>query len=273
MTTRRTVVLLPIGYGLWPIGHWLLPILAGVWLAAAGVMPAGARDLEEEFHHTYALAADGRVSLENINGGVHVTTWSRNEVKVDAIKRASSEDRLEAIEIKIDADPNALRIKTKYHQHFNNNPGGVEYTLTVPRRARLDKIDLVNGGFEGEDVEGEVNASSVNGRIRVRGLSGGARLSVVNGHLEATFDRLDESKTVSLESVNGSIDLALPSDASATLDASTVSGSIHNDFGLPVNGHFVGHQLHGTLGDGRAQVKLSDVNGSIRIRQAREVSN
>jgi DUF4097 and DUF4098 domain-containing protein YvlB len=236
-------------------------------------MPAGARDLEEEFHHTYALAADGRVSLENINGGVHVTTWSRNEVKVDAIKRASSEDRLEAIEIKIDADPNALRIKTKYHQHFNNNPGGVEYTLTVPRRARLDKIDLVNGGFEGEDVEGEVNASSVNGRIRVRGLSGGARLSVVNGHLEATFDRLDESKPISLESVNGSIDLALPSDASATLDASTVSGSIHNDFGLPVNGHFVGHQLHGTLGDGRAQVKLSDVNGSIRIRQAREVSN
>ncbi len=273
MSKRRTVVLSPMGYWPLPIGHWLLPIVAGAWLAAASAMPACARDLEEEFHHTYALAADGRVSLENINGDVHVTTWSRNEVKVDAIKRAPSEDRLEAIEIKIDSDPNALRIKTNYHHHFNDNPGGVEYTLTVPRRARLDKIDLVNGGLEAEGVEGEVNASSVNGRIRVRGLSGGARLSVVNGHLEATYDRLDESKTISLQSVNGSIDLALPSDASATLDASTVSGSIHNDFGLPVSGHFVGRQLHGTLGDGRAQVKLNDVNGSIRIRRAREVSN
>ena len=73
--------------------------------------------------------------------------------------------------------------------------------------------------------------------------------------------------------MNGSIDLTLPSDASATLDASTVSGSIHNDLGLPVSGHFVGHQLHGTLGDGWAQVKLSDVNGSIKIRRAREVAN
>ncbi len=251
----------------------VLVLVAGAWLATAGAMPADAGDLEEEFHHTYALAADRRVSLENINGNVHVTTWSRNEVKVDAIKRASSEDRLEAIEIKIDSDPNALRIKTKYHQHFNNNPGGVDYTLTVPRGARLDKIDLVNGGLDAEDLEGEVNASSVNGRIKVQGLSGGARLSVVNGHLEATFDRLDEPRTISLESVNGNIDLALPSDASTTLEASTVSGSIHNDFGLPVSGHFVGHELHGTLGDGRARVKLSDVNGSIKIRRAREVSN
>jgi DUF4097 and DUF4098 domain-containing protein YvlB len=213
------------------------------------------------------------VSLENINGNVRVTSWSRNEVKVDAVKRAYSQDRLEAIEIKIDSDPNELRIKTRYRQHFDNNPGGVEYTLTVPRGTRLDKFELVNGGFDAEDLGGEVNVSSVNGRIKVRGLSGGAHLSVVNGHLEATFDRLDEPRNISLESVNGSIDLALPPDASVTLDASTVSGSIHDDFGLPVTGHFVGHNLHGTLGDGRAQVRLSDVNGSIKIRRAREISN
>jgi DUF4097 and DUF4098 domain-containing protein YvlB len=236
-------------------------------------MPAPAADLEEDFHHTYALTAVGRVSLENINGNVRVTSWSRNEVSVDAIKRASSQDRLEAIEIKLDSDPDSLRIKTRYRQHFDNNPGGVEYTLAVPRDARLDKFELVNGDLEAEDLGGEVNASSVNGRIQVRGLSGGARLSVVNGHLEAIFDRLDEPKIISLDSVNGSIDLALPPDASATLDASTVSGSIRDDFGLPVTAQFVGHKLHGTLGNGRAQVRLSDVNGSIKIRRAREVSN
>jgi hypothetical protein len=255
------------------VGSSVLLLMAGTWLVASGAIPAPAADLEEEFHHTYALAADGRVSLENINGNVHVTSWSRNEVRVDAVKRASSQDRLQAIEIKIDSDSDALRIKTRYRQHFDNNPGGVEYRLTVPRDARLDKFELVNGGLEAEDLGGEVNASSVNGRIQVRGLSGGARLSVVNGHLEAIFDRLDEPKTISLDSVNGSIDLALPPDASVTLDASTVSGGIRDDFGLPVTGQFVGHRLHGTLGDGRAQVRLSDVNGSIKIRRAREVSN
>jgi DUF4097 and DUF4098 domain-containing protein YvlB len=251
----------------------VLLLMTGTWLLSSGAVPGHAVDLQEEFHHTYALAADGRVSLENVNGNVHVTSWSRNAVKVDAIKRASSKDRLEAIEIKIDSDPDAIRIKTKYHRQFDNNPGGVEYTLTVPRGARLDKFDLVNGGLDADDLGGEVNASSVNGRIKVRGLSGGARLSVVNGHLEVTFDRLDEPQTISLESVNGSIDLALPPDASVTLDASTVSGSIHDDFGLPVSGRFVGHELHGKLGEGRAQVKLSDVNGSISIRRAGGVSN
>nr|MBA3804147.1 hypothetical protein [Acidobacteriota bacterium] len=39
--------------------------------------------LREEFHQTYPLAADGRVSLENINGSVTISTWDRNEVKVD----------------------------------------------------------------------------------------------------------------------------------------------------------------------------------------------
>ena len=257
----------------WSTARSVLMLMAGTWFVASRTIPALAADLEEKFDHTYVLATDGRVSLENINGNVHVTSWSRNEVRVDAIKRASSQERLEAIEIKIDSVPNALQIKTKYHQHFDNNPGAVEYTLTVPRTARLDKFELVNGGLDAEDLGGEVNASSVNGRIKVRGLSGGARLSVVNGHLEATFDRLDEPKTISLESVNGGIDVALPPDASVTLDASTVAGSIRDDFGLPVTGHFVGHRLHGTLGDGRAQVELRDVNGTIKIRRAREVSN
>jgi len=40
----------------------------------------------EEFHQTYALASDGRVELENVDGAVHISTWDRDEVKVDAVK-------------------------------------------------------------------------------------------------------------------------------------------------------------------------------------------
>jgi hypothetical protein len=39
----------------------------------------------QEFHQTYALAAGGRVALENINGSVHITGWYRNVVKLDAV--------------------------------------------------------------------------------------------------------------------------------------------------------------------------------------------
>jgi phosphomannomutase len=42
--------------------------------------------LTEEFHQTYALTADGRIELDNINGDVHISSWDQNEVKVDAVK-------------------------------------------------------------------------------------------------------------------------------------------------------------------------------------------
>src|SRR5258708_40187909 len=49
----------------------------------------------EEFHQTYALTPDGRVELDNINGAVHISSWARNEVKVDAVKYAETTERLE----------------------------------------------------------------------------------------------------------------------------------------------------------------------------------
>jgi DUF4097 and DUF4098 domain-containing protein YvlB len=69
--------------------------------------------------------------------------------------------------------------------------------------------------------------------------------------------------------VNGSLELTIPSDAKAEIEAETVSGGIENDFGLHVNHHrYVGHDLRGELGSGGARIKLANVNGRIAIRHA-----
>jgi len=229
----------------------------------------------EEFHQTYALNPDGRVELDNINGAVHISTWDRNDVKVDAVKYADSKERLDEARIDIDSSGNHLSIRTKYPDHdltFNwgshNNPAGVEYTLTVPRTARLDEIKLINGSLDIAGVTGEVHASCINGRLEAHNLSGRADLSTINGHLDAKFDQLSGS-SVELKSVNGSLDLTIPSDSKAEIEASTVSGGIDNDFGLHVNHHsFVGHDLRGELGNGGPHIKLENVNGRIEIRHA-----
>jgi DUF4097 and DUF4098 domain-containing protein YvlB len=237
-------------------------------------------ELTEEFHQSYPLTAEGRVSLSNLNGRVRVGVWDRNEVKVDAVKKAYKAERLREAEIKIDAAAEHLHIETEYPRHEQrskenwtreDNPATVEYTLTVPRRARLDEIELVNGALDIEGVGGAVNASSVNGRVTAKNLTGPVRLSVVNGRLEASFDRLNESSGVSLSSVNGPLSLTIPSDSNALLKADTVHGSIANDFNLPVRvGEYVGKDLEGRLGAGAARVKLSNVNGAIQIRRAND---
>src|SRR5258706_3678167 len=229
----------------------------------------------EEFHQTYALAADGRVELDNINGAVHIASWDRNEVKVDAVKYAGTKDRLDEARIEVDSGKDYLSIRTKYRDHdlnFNwgshNNPAGVEYPLTVPRSARLDEIKLINGSLDITGVTGEVRAACITGRLEAHNLSGRAELSTINGHLDARFDQL-AAKSVELNSVNGSLELTIPSDSKAEIEASTVSGGINNDFGLHVNHHrFVGHDLRGELGSGGPRIKLSNVNGRIEIRHA-----
>jgi DUF4097 and DUF4098 domain-containing protein YvlB len=233
--------------------------------------------LTEEFHQTYALTADGRVALDNINGDVHISSWDRNEVKVDAVKYADTKERLDEAKIEIDARASSLSIRTTYPEHDHNwtwgsrnNPASVEYTLTVPRAAHLDEIKLINGRLDVNGVSGEVNASCINGRLEAHNLAGRARLSTINGRLEATFDQL-AGHSVELDSVNGSVDLTIPSDSKAEIEASTVSGGINNDFGLHVNHHhFVGHDLRGELGSGGTRIKLANVNGRIEVHHAQD---
>jgi DUF4097 and DUF4098 domain-containing protein YvlB len=144
--------------------------------------------------------------------------------------------------------------------------------LTVPRKAVLESIELINGPLEIDGVEGNVKASSINGRLNARGLMGEARLSTVNGPLQATFTQLQETRPINLSSVNGNLTLIIPSNANASIRAGTVHGGISSSFtGLKVkHGEYVGHSLDGQLGTGGAKIKLGNVNGAIRINNAQD---
>lgn len=229
----------------------------------------------EEFHQTYPLAANGRIELSNINGAVHITAWDQNQVKVDAVKRADDAEGLKRMEIRVDTRADSLAIETHYRQEDNWDRHGehvseVEYTLTVPRNARLDEIKLINGALDVAGTTSEVRASCINGKLTAKDLAGDAKLATINGPLEANFGALRANR-IELNSVNGSVHLTLPSDAKARIEATTVHGAIGNDFGLHINNHrFVGHDLRGELGGGGVEIRLNNVNGTIDVNHAND---
>ena len=139
------------------------------------------------------------------------------------------------------------------------------YELHVPRLARLDHINLVNGSLEVSQVTGEIDATLVNGKTDLRDLSGRLTISAVNGTITANYRSLDNVKEIHLKSVKGAINLGLPASPNAEVNASTVNGGITTDFPLQVKGKFMGHRLNGTLGNGGTRIELSNVNGSIRL--------
>jgi DUF4097 and DUF4098 domain-containing protein YvlB len=243
--------------------------LLGVMLALAlAALPAHAT-ITEEFHKTYPISADGRISLKNLNGPVKVIAWDKNEVEIDAVKTGDSKELLDEAKIEVTSGSSAIDIRTHYpEERHNYHAASVDYTLHVPRQGKLDKIELVNGRVSIEGVQGGVHASSVNGEVEAREVAGEMNLQSVNGRV--TAELRSPTRSVNLGTVNGQVALKLPSDASAEIDASTVHGNISNDFNIPVNrGRFApGSELRARLGDGESRMKLSTVNGGIEIQRA-----
>ncbi len=233
-------------------------------------------DETERFEQTYPLNANGKVSVSNVNGSISIDTWDRNEVKLEAVKTADAKDRLSEVEIKIDARQDSLTIETNYDNWKRDGNRGwknygkltVDYRLTVPKNAILDEIETVNGSVNITNSNNTTKASTVNGQVLATNLRGTANLSTVNGTVEANFDQLQSSSRISLNTVNGTVNLTIPSDANATVKADTVNGSINNDFGLPVRkGQYVGRDLYGKIGSGDVQIRLNSVNGGLNIKR------
>ncbi|HVP50330.1 MAG TPA: DUF4097 family beta strand repeat-containing protein [Candidatus Bathyarchaeia archaeon] len=240
-------------------------IILGALMALA--TPALASDIfTEEFHRTVPLSANGRVSLENVNGNVTITGWERNEVQIDAVKKADTQEKLAEATIEVVTSSDSVRIKTKYPEnHHNNNPASVTYTLHVPRGAELDSINLVNGSLDVSQVSGEIRTSLVNGKTTVHDLAGRADFSAVNGAINANYRSLANVSEIKVHAVNGAVRLGLPSSPNADVSVSTVNGGISTDFPLTVQGKFMGHRIDGRLGSGGTHIDISNVNGSVHI--------
>ena len=243
-------------------------MMAAALLLAIGT--AGAGEYTEIFDQSYAMASDGSVGLENINGDVTIEVWDQNEVRVYALKSASSPERLAALLIEVDATADRVFVDTHYpnsrelSSEDRHGHSEVEYTLTVPRSALLDGIELVNGDLMVDGVEGGIGAQTVNGNVVVRGGDGEMEIETVNGRIELDFAST-MTEEVELSSVNGSIEVVL--NGSADISVETVNGSIRNDYGIEVKkGKYVGSSMEGSVGGGGPELDIETVNGSVTIR-------
>ncbi len=238
-------------------------------------------DETEKLEKTFQLNPNGRISISNVNGSITIEAWDKNEVKLEAIKTADSRERLSQVNIEIDSKPDSLRIETQFGYRNNGNWNcygscrlSVEYRLTVPRTAMLNEIETVNGSVAISDMTNYTKASAVNGTVKAINLRGTAYIETVNGTSEVSFDSLNDDSRINLTTVNGQVNLTIPSDSDATLKAESVNGRIANDFGLTVRkGKYVGRDLYGKVGDGRAKINLESVNGGLIVKRKQDGKN
>ena len=112
----------------------------------------------------------------------------------------------------------------------------------------------------------DVVAHTVNGRIDARSTGGPVRATRPTATSACAWPCSTRRHT-EYRTTNGSITVELPASANADLDMRTTNGGVSSDFPLMMEGSFSPRRLRATLGSGGAAIRLSTVNGSIRLRK------
>lgn len=212
---------------------------------------------------TVAVPAKSRLELENFGGGIAVTAWDRNAVRVQAEYQAGTSVSLEVgpaavvlRSVRVMRIPE-LTPRRRVRLQRISLPTQVDYRLTVPRSMGL-RLSGVNTQITVAGVEGDISAESVNGRVAVRGGRGNIKVGAVTGGVEVSGARgsveassvnddvtlRDIEGPVHAESVSGDVDLERI--VSDEVEASSVSGDLRYSGTLRPGGTY---QLESHSGD------------------------
>ncbi|MHB8500539.1 MAG: DUF4097 family beta strand repeat-containing protein [Candidatus Acidiferrales bacterium] len=232
-------------------------------LATASATPCFAES--KDFHQSYPLQPGGSFELQNVNGPVEVEGWDRNVIEIDAVKIAREKGSdLDRVSIEVDAKPNDVSVVTRYPQNEGVEVA-VEYTVRVPRGARVEHLSTVNGTLKVAGVDSVEDLHTVNGNIEVYEGGGSVHARTTNGNVHLELSHFLGEKGMVAETTNGSVLLAVPQATQANLEARSLNGNFYSELPFTQEATLLPREMRGKFGKGGAPIRLNTVNGGIQI--------
>jgi len=248
-----------------------------VALLAAAPLARAQAQAQDANHWTWhgSIAPGKTLEIRGVNGTIRAEPGTGSEVEVTADKRGRDDD---PSTVRIEAVPHdgGVTICAVYpgrdnecrpgggHMSVHDNDVEVRFVARVPAGVAFDGNN-VNGAVEASGLTAPVELNTVNGGVTLETSSGEASAETVNGGIRATVRGTGQGR-LSFTTVNGSIDLALASGLSADFSAETVNGSIESDFPITMTGRINPRHLEGRIGQGGRVLRLRTVNGGVRLR-------
>jgi hypothetical protein len=232
---------------------------------------------QDTWSRTYKMPATGRFELINVNGRITAESTDGIEVVVEGRRTAkarsdeAAKELLAKLEIREEVGDSTVRVESRPPRLQGFSGHEIEWTIKVPKGVIVD-LRTVNGGVRLNGLSGEIHAKTTNGGVKGAGIIPSLiEASAVNGGIEFELaSPLDSTDSVEIETVNGGVELKLPSESKATIAARCVNGGVHVE-GLDIakeeqhNDFDRRRRLNGTMNGGGAKVNMSTTNGGVRL--------
>jgi DUF4097 and DUF4098 domain-containing protein YvlB len=238
----------------------------------------------DEWSHTYPVNGKPEVAVNTNDGDVEVFVSSSQQVDVRVITRGWKIQ--DDVQVTGNASGNHIDIKVHKTSHvcFGICVQGIRIEVRVPRESDLAihsddgnvRADSVRGNLQFEsgdgnvtlrDVEGSLHADTGDGNVEVNGRFSALNLHTGDGNIEAEVSAAPSAQGGwLLRTGDGHVNLKLPADLGAELDAHSGDGDVHVDFPGHDRDKDKDNSFRGTInGGGGLSIEVRTGDGDIRV--------
>jgi DUF4097 and DUF4098 domain-containing protein YvlB len=286
--------------------NWLIRLGGMALMAGALALWGATATPADEVAKTFPISGRARVHVETDDAAVRVSTGDIKQVEVRVEYSGYKLDKDLRVNTSQNGDAVEVSVKTGSGKLWNwgVRHTSVRVEIHMPKDADL-AARSGDGSVEADSIDGNVDITTGDGSITVQGVKGNMRFHTGDGHIEARgldgrvdassgdghvslegrFDALNiktgdgsvtaralagskMQSTWTIHTGDGSVDVEIPGDLQADIDASTHDG--HISLGLPVTvqGNFSSSQIHGKMNGGGQLLTIRTGDGSIHLSKS-----
>jgi len=245
-------------------------LVAAAFVAfAAPAFGASLFDETEKISRTVAFEPGGTLRLKTFSGRVTITASDKNEVAVEAVRRASR-DRLDRIKLDIHREGSTLVIDTNHREYswwdgMRNNVVETDLDIAVPRRTNLD-LNTFSAAITVDGVEGSSRVHGFSSRIQLNDITGSVQAHTFSGPVEIRSKNWQDRQSITVDTFSGNIQLHVPENARGHVTFNSFSGRLNSE--MPLTLHSSSRRnLSAELGGGAdgSSLRFKTFSGSVRI--------
>ena len=233
----------------------------------------------------------GKIEITNLLGEVSLQNASGNAIVIESDFNLEKPDRAEGLKLLGSAEDNTdLGINVSEENGVISIQGATRQVRDYKYKRLIPSGMAVNldygSPFAKDDVivdsfTGSLEIKTLNANVKITKSSGPFTINTISGDLEISFDKINQSEPTSLASVNGIIDVTIPTSDKANIEISTINGNVYNNLDLKAvakekkeDRHAYGMdaiRMQGgtsyTLNGGGQKVFLKSISGNIYLRK------